>query len=101
MKWKLLLACAAFAAGLVAQSERGNIRGLVTDTTGAVVGGAAVEITNRATGNTINVTSTTAGEYNAANLSPGEYKVQVSATGFKRFSQENVTLTASGTVRVN
>ena len=91
----------ALAACAFAQSERGAITGLVTDTTGAVVGGASVEIVHRATNTVVRVTSTTAGEYNAANLSPGDYKVQVSASGFKRFAQENVTLTAGGTVRVD
>ena len=94
----LSLALTAFAW---AQSERGAITGLVTDTTGAVIGGASVEITNRATNALVRVSSTSAGEYNAANLSPGDYKVQIAASGFKRFSQENVTLTAAGTVRVD
>jgi len=101
MTRKVLFAFLALAACAFAQSERGAITGLVTDTTGAVVTGASVEIVNRATNAVVRVTSTTAGEYNAANQSPGDYKVQVSAAGFKRFAQENVTLTAGGTVRVD
>src|SRR6266566_6502828 len=101
MTRKALFAFLSLAACALAQSERGAITGLVTDTTGAVVAGASVEIVSRATNIVVRVTSTTAGEYNAANLSPGDYKVQVSAAGFKRFSQENVTLTAGGTVRVD
>jgi hypothetical protein len=101
MTRKALFTFLALATCAFAQSERGAITGLVTDTTGAVVGGASVEIVNRATNAVVRVTSTTAGEYNAANLSPGDYKVQVAASGFKRFAQENVTLTAAGTVRVD
>src|ERR1700730_8613291 len=101
MTRKVLFKFLLLAAAASAQSERGAITGLVTDTSGAVVAGASVEIVSRATNIVVRVTSTTAGEYNAANLSPGDYKVQVSASGFKRFSQENVTLTAGGTVRVD
>src|SRR5437016_12422841 len=85
MTRKALFAFLSLVACAFAQSERGAITGLVTDTTGAVVAGASVEIVSRATNIAVRVTSTTAGEYNAANLSPGDYKVQVSAAGFQRF----------------
>ena len=35
------------------------------------------------------------------NLSPGRYRVEVSAAGFKRFVREDVTLTAAGTLRLD
>ena len=98
---KILFTFLALAASACAQSERGAITGLVTDTTGAVVRGASVEILNRATNAVVRVSTTTAGEYNAANLPPADYKVQVAAAGFKRFVQDAVTLTAGGTVRVD
>jgi hypothetical protein len=101
VKRKLLFTFLALAAAACAQSERGAITGLVTDSTGAVVAGASVEILNRATNAVVRVSTTTAGEYNAANLPPADYKVQVAASGFKRFAQENITLTAGGTVRVD
>ena len=101
MTRKILFTFWALAVAASAQSERGAITGLVTDTSGAVVAGASVEIINLAINAVVKVTSTTAGEYNVANLSPANYKVQVSASGFKRFAQENVTLTAGGTVRVD
>src|SRR5438093_7382741 len=89
------------AALLHAQSERGNITGLVTDSTGAAIVGASVVITNRGTNTALTVPTTTAGEYNVPSLVPGEYKVEISAAGFKRFVQDRVTLTAAGTVRVD
>src|SRR3977135_4671194 len=93
MTQKVFCTFLALAASAFAQSDGGAITGLVTDTTGAVVAGASVEIVSRATNIVVRVTSTTAGEYNAANLSPGDYKVQVSAAGVKRFSQTKFTLT--------
>jgi hypothetical protein len=92
-----LLACAA----LMAQSERGNITGIVTDSTGAVVPNAPVAITNTATNVPENVVTTSAGEYNAANLVPGVYRIEISAAGFKRFAVAGVTLTAGSTARVD
>jgi hypothetical protein len=86
---------------LLAQTERGNITGMVADPSGAAVAGASVTITNRATNTTITLTSNTSGEYNAPSLSPGNYRVEISAPGFKRFVQETVTLTAGNTVRLD
>ena len=90
-----------FATLLWAQSERGNITGLVTDSTGGVIAGAAVAITNMATNAAVHVSTTSAGEYNVPNLSPGNYRVEIGAAGFKRFAQSNVVLTAAGTVRLD
>jgi hypothetical protein len=88
--------------GLVyAQTERGNITGMVSDPTSAVIAGATVTATNRATNTTATAVSTAAGEYNLPNLAPGEYRVEVSAPGFKRYLRERVTLTAAGTVRID
>jgi Carboxypeptidase regulatory-like domain len=64
----------------------GSIVGTVTDPTGAVIDGAKVAITNVATGQTINVTANSAGAFNSGALTPGEYKVQVSAKGFSSVS---------------
>src|SRR5215472_10694310 len=90
-----------FSALLLAQSERGNITGVVTDSTGAVVPNTSVVITNRATNIPLSVTTTSAGDYNAPNLAPGSYQIVISASGFKRFVENGVTLTAGSTARVD
>jgi Carboxypeptidase regulatory-like domain len=69
----------AFAQG----TATGNISGVVTDPTGAVVPKAKVSITNAATGLEVRVTATSAGVYNSGPLLPGEYVVNVQAEGFK------------------
>jgi hypothetical protein len=89
------------AACLLGQSERGNITGVVTDATGAVVPNAAVVITSRATNIPESVSTTSSGDYNAPNLAPGNYQVVITAAGFKRFVASDVTLTAGSTVRVD
>jgi len=65
----------------------GSIVGTVSDPTGAVVDGAKVAITNVGTGQVVNVTSNAAGAFNSGALTPGDYKVQVTAKGFSGMSQ--------------
>jgi hypothetical protein len=61
----------------------GSIQGVVTDPAGAVVPGAKVTITGRATGQVISTTTSTSGLYNSGALIPGEYSVKVVAPGFQ------------------
>ncbi len=71
---------AASPAG--AQIAGGSITGTVTDPSGAVIPGAAVTITNRGTGISVSLTSTSSGIVNKPNLDPGTYDVTVTAPGF-------------------
>ena len=61
----------------------GSIVGTVTDPTGAVVPGATITITNRATGQPIHARTTGTGAYTSGPLLPGDYTVRVEAAGFK------------------
>src|SRR4051812_44405595 len=96
-----LSAALLYGVLLLAQSERGNIAGVVTDSTGAVVPNASVVITSHATNIPESVTTNGAGSYTAPNLAPGSYRVAVSALGFKRFVVDDVTLSAGGAARVD
>ena len=87
------------ASFLLAQSERGNITGVVTDASGSAMANVPVTIVNTATNSTERVSTTTTGEYNAPNLTPGTYRVEVSAPGFRGVVQNNIVLTAGATVR--
>ena len=61
----------------------GTIRGSVTDPNGAVIPNAAVQITDQATGLSRDLTTDSQGNYEAGALKPGNYKVTVTAPGFK------------------
>jgi Carboxypeptidase regulatory-like domain len=76
-----ILACSAL---LLAQTtiSTGSIQGVVTDPTGAVVGGAKISINNKATGRVITATTTSAGTYASGALTPGDYILRVEAKGF-------------------
>src|SRR5207237_3841315 len=45
--------------------------------------------------------TTNSGEYNAPNLPPGAYRVEITFSGFKRFVQQNVVVSAATTVRID
>jgi hypothetical protein len=62
-----------------AQSSTGGVAGVVQDPTGAVVGGATVEVENTKTGIKRTVTTSEDGTYNVPSLDPGIYNVTVTA----------------------
>src|SRR6202167_5706816 len=100
-----LLSLVICSAALLAQTtiSTGSIQGTITDPSGAVVGGAKISISNKATGRVINTTSTSAGAYTSGALTPGDYTLRVEAPGFKT-SQVPVTVevgvTAPGNVKL-
>jgi hypothetical protein len=81
----LLFILFTFGAGFVAaQSDRGTIRGTVTDPTGAVVPNARVVLTGTETGETREVTTSEEGIYVFPELRAATYQVSVEAAGFQR-----------------
>jgi hypothetical protein len=97
----ILCSFAVGAAVLLAQSERGSISGIVTDPSGAAVASAALSVVSLDTNATVRAVTTGTGEYNAPNLQPGIYRVEITAAGFKRFVQQNVVVAASTTIRLD
>jgi hypothetical protein len=94
-----------FSTGAIAQTTvaQGSIQGTVTDPSGAVVSGAKITITNKATGQVVNTTSSSAGAYNSGGLIPGDYTVRVEAAGFKTSQLPvvvQVAVTSSGNVKL-
>src|SRR5580704_1969322 len=61
----------------------GSIVGTVSDPSGAVVSGAAVTISNLATGQIIRLTTNSAGAFNSGALIPGDYKTRIATAGFR------------------
>jgi len=88
----LALTCVAH---LVAQTTAGAILGTVTDASGAVVGGAKIEIRNTGTNEVRHLVSGADGSYLAEALAPGSYKLSVTAPGFKSFIKNDITLLGS------
>src|ERR1700728_3091080 len=81
----------------MAQTYRGAINGTVTDPSGAVVPGAQVKATNKATGIEHATLSTSDGQFAFQDLPVGTYTVVVSAQGFPTFTVDDV-LVAQGAI---
>ena len=96
----LVLGCLG-AGRARAQATWGSISGFVSDSSGAMIAGANVTVTEVHTGVETKGVTDSSGLYNITHLLPGEYTVSVEAQGFKRFTQEHVTLQVDSTVRVD
>lgn len=94
----LFLSCLCMSV-LVAQSERGSISGSVKDSSGAVIGGAAILVTNSATNLQEAMTSNQDGEFTIQNLPPGEYSLRVEKQGFNVAVVNGVPLNAAANLR--
>lgn len=79
----------------------GAIIGTVTDPTGAVVPNAQVTVTNTATGSSRTISTSAAGAYTASQLEPGEYKVSVSAAGFRTTEVGPIVVSVSRTANAD
>lgn len=77
----LLCAISVFAQA----SQTGGITGVVTDSGGALVAGAAVDVISESTGKSER-TATTVGDggYSITLLKPGSYKMEITAPNFKK-----------------
>ena len=71
-----------------------QLSGAVTDTTGAVIPGAAVKLTDNATQVVRTTTTGPDGGYSFHELPPGTYTVEVSANGFKSSTLNNIFVVA-------
>ena len=85
--------------GLYAQSTSSTLVGTVRDSTGAVVAGAKVRVTNTGTGAVLETTSNTNGDYVTPNLIPAVYALRVEHPGFRSVEVKQITLLTSLTVR--
>jgi hypothetical protein len=97
----LVLFSLMFAGTAAAQSFLGTIRGTVVDPQGAPVSGAAVLIVDENTGTPRTLDTDGQGRYEAANLRPGTYRVEVVTTNFKKFARSEVLVRASSTALVD
>jgi hypothetical protein len=92
----LLAAMLGLGAGALRAQLAGNgeITGTVTDASGAVIPNATVTVTAIDTKQNIIRRTTSAGDYTVTPLPPGNYNVVVTAPGFEKYVQENVSINA-------
>lgn len=101
--WMALLAigCVLSLAPARAQSVYGSIFGTVTDTTGAVVPGATVTVTDETKGTVVTVISNDTGDYTVSHLIPDVYDLKVETKGFDTFISKGITVQADTSPRVD
>jgi hypothetical protein len=87
-----LVFCLFTSSPAHAQVTGATLSGTVTDPSGSVIAGAEVAIKNLGTGIVRTLATDSAGLYSAPNLIPGTYEVAVTAPGFSRTVQSNLTL---------
>src|SRR5262249_5110298 len=87
-------------AALAQSQTTGGIAGTVKDRTGAVIAGAEVMVTSRATGDARKIPTDDVGAFSATFLAPGEYRVTVTSNGFKKWVLDNVKVVITETATV-
>ena len=92
----LLLCLPAFP-----QLNLGSITGTVTDTSGAVIAGANVTVTDVERGVSRALTTDTAGQYSATSLTPGSYSVRAEFMGFQALNRTGIAVGVGQAVRVD
>src|SRR5688500_9003765 len=96
----LLVAC--LAAGPATAYAQASLAGMVTDTSGAVLPGVAVEASSAALIERVRVGVTDGGgRYRIEELRPGSYTVTFTLPGFVTIRREEITLTGTAVSTVN
>jgi hypothetical protein len=97
----LALVAAAPAAHAQSQATNGAIEGTITDTSGAVLPGVSVTVTQSETGAERTAVTNDKGLYRAPLLPIGTYTVKAELQGFKTFQQTGVKVSVGETAVVN
>ncbi|MDZ7637018.1 MAG: TonB-dependent receptor [Bryobacterales bacterium] len=84
-----------------AQVLYGSIVGTVEDPSGAVLPGAAITLTNTATGAVREFRSDEQGRYNAVSLPAGTYDMDVALPGFRALTRTGIVVTINTVTRAN
>lgn len=99
---RIIALCICMASAITpcaAQSTTQAIQGLVTDTSGAVIAGAKVTITNIATNVSRTVETNTTGNYNFPLVPVGSYTIRVEVEGFRAETVSGVRVETGAQVR--
>jgi hypothetical protein len=81
--------------------DQATIVGIVTDSSGAVLPGAKIVVSNPDKGFVRDLVTNSAGEYTAAKIPSGNYIVTVEATGFQKLVRTGIRLDVDQTLRLD
>ena len=98
----LVLAVVSLCGTALAQTAAsGNIEGVVTDATGAVLPGVTVVVKNTATNISRDLVTDEAGRYRANALQPGVYEIAATLGGFQSTNVGNLEVLVGQTLAVD
>jgi len=97
----ILLILCVFSASMVNAQTQGELTGAVTDSTGAVMPGVAVVITNENTNIGRKVTTNDNGIYSVPALQPGTYSIRAEKGGFQSMVRAGIELQVQQVARVD
>ena len=98
---RLTLLAVVSTIPLLAQGDRGQITGTVTDVSGAVVPGAQITVIQKSTNSSYKVGTSSTGDFTMPALAIGAYQVKVEKEGFKTHLTDNVAVTPGGSAGVD
>ncbi len=96
----LILCCFALLHIANAQVITASLQGIVEDLSGAVIPGAKIRVVNTATNVATATTTGADGAFVAPSLTPGSYRVEVEAAGFKKLERTGVDLRVDQAARI-
>jgi hypothetical protein len=102
--WRVIFQLSVAAVTMIganAQEYRGRVQGIVTDTSDAVVSGAAVRLQNVESGVAAVRLTKSYGHYLFDLVVPGTYKLVVEMQGFRRYEQDNILVQNRADITVN
>lgn len=96
----MVFGCLLLAGRLNAQALSG-ITGTVSDSTGAVIAGAHITLTDQATGTVVHAVTNPTGAYALTGLKPAQYSLTAEAPGFEKYLRANVSIEVGTTSTVD
>src|SRR5260370_10102994 len=89
------------SSDLLGQAVNATLLGTVTDSTGAVVTGAQVKLTEMRTELARTTGTSSSGNYVFVDIPPGQYEVAVEQRGFKKAVETRIDVQVNSDVRIN
>jgi hypothetical protein len=101
--WKFLVVVCLLLplASVSALAQASGVSGTIYDKTGAVVPNASIELKDLGTNTILTTKSSDVGQFTFVNVAPGNYKLTVTAQGFRQYVVANLIVDVGRTATVN
>src|SRR5439155_27326645 len=97
----VVVAVLLLAGSAAAQTSTATLTGTVRDSSGAVLPGVSLVVTDTLRGTSQSTMSKDTGNYTIPALNPGTYSLAAQLTGFKKFLQEGIVLQVNQVARID